>query len=142
MPVAGWWLWSLATQPRLSTLPPPPLSVRPRLPQLATHGPGLFLSRHIHDQPDDEDQALHFRGRNKRRGGRAGGGGGGGRRKGEDETPVLGDLDWGLSEEPSLLLWDGERIGRERVLQPSPETRPIRLVVSGDEPNVTTVVGC
>lgn len=107
----------------LSPLPPSP---HPRPPQLATHGPGLFLSKHLPDQPEEEDQALQSTRKSRCRGGK----GGGGRRGAEDESPVLGDLDWDLAEEPSLLVWDGERVGGVEVLQPSPETRPIRLVVS------------
>eukprot|EP00752_Nemacystus_decipiens_P001274 g1270.t1 len=101
---------------------------RMRLSELATHGPGLFLSRHIPNQPDEEDQAVQSRRQPRRRGGTAGGR----RRTGdwEDESPVLGDLDWDLAEEPSLLVWDGGRVGGVEVLQPSPHTRPIRLVVS------------
>eukprot|EP00903_Cladosiphon_okamuranus_P007249 g7034.t2 len=103
---------------------------RVRLSELATHGPGLFLSRHIPDQPDEEDKPLQSTRQNRRRGGKGGGGSGSGRQGAEDESPVLGDLGWDLEEEPSLLVWDGERVGGVEVLQPSPETRPVRLMVS------------
>lgn len=130
MAVAFWCL-----SPTLPSSPPSPIPSTAPPFQLAVHGPGLFLSKHIPDQPDEGDQALQSRlnSHNRRRGGRgggSGGGGSGGRRSGEDEAPVLGDLDWGVAEEPSILMWDGERVGGVELPQPSSETRPIRLVVS------------
>lgn len=99
--------------------------------QLTAHGPGMYLSKHLPDQPGHQANSPRRRNNHHRRRG-----GGGGRQE-EDAgatstatVPTLGDLDWGQPEGPLVLLWDGRRIGGVEVPDPGPETRPIRLVVS------------
>ncbi|CAN0142172.1 unnamed protein product, partial [Ectocarpus sp. 12 AP-2014] len=104
---------------------------RARLSELTAHGPGMYLSKHLPDQPVHQVNSPRRRNNHHRRRG-----GGGGRQE-EDAgamstatVPTLGDLDWGQPEGPLVLLWDGRRIDGVEVPDPGPETRPIRLVVS------------
>lgn len=100
--------------------------------QLTAHGPGMYLSKHLPDQLGHQANSPRRRNNHHRRRG------GGGARQEEDAgatstattVPTLGDLDWDQPEGPLVLLWDGRGIDGVEVPDPSPENRPIRLVVS------------
>ncbi|CAM9781452.1 unnamed protein product [Scytosiphon promiscuus] len=118
---------------------------RVRLSELTHHGPGLFLSQHLSDQPEHppsppSSSSSSRRGGDRRRSGQGRGRNhdpdrdGNSRGKGAETAAasalVLGDLEWGVPEEPCVLMWDGEGIGGVELPDPRPENRPIGLVVS------------
>lgn len=124
--------------------PCPPCLCSPPLPsisQLTPHGPGLFLSQHLSDQLEHPSSppssSSSRRGGDRRRAGQSQGRkqerdrGGTSREKGTPASAlVLGDLEWGMPEEPCVLMWDGEGVGGVELPEPRPDTRPIGLVVS------------